>query len=57
MLAQSFSVAKPSAEAATFIDNLNQPISETVTAYNQRSKAPRKKTDGDDDRPLIESAD
>ncbi len=57
MLAQSFSVAKPSAEAAAFIDNLNQLISETVTAYNQRSKAPRKKTDGDDDRPLIESAD
>lgn len=54
MLAQSFSVVKPSAKASTFIDNLNQLISETVTAYNQRGKAPRKKADGNDDRPIIE---
>lgn len=53
MLAQSFSVVKPSAKATTFINNLNQLIAETVTAYNQRGKAPRKKGDGSDDRPLI----
>lgn len=52
MLAQSFSVVKPSVKAATFINNLNQLIAETVTAYNQRGKAPRKKSEGSDDRPL-----
>ena len=54
MLAQSFSVAQPSAAATTFINNLNQLISETVTAYNQRSKAPRKKGEDSGDRPEIE---
>jgi hypothetical protein len=56
MLAQSFSVAQPSAAATTFINNLNQLITETTTAYNQRSKAPRKKNSGggEDDRPVIE---
>ncbi len=38
MLAQSFSVAQPSAAATTFVSNLNQLISETVTAFNQRKK-------------------
>lgn len=54
-LAQSFSIAVPSAAATTFINNLNQLITETTTAYNQRSKAPRKKSDedGKDDRPVI----
>lgn len=56
MLAQSFSVAQPSAAATTFINNLNQLITETTTAYNQRGKAPRKKNSGggEDDRPVIE---
>lgn len=53
MLAQSFSVVRPSAKATTFINNLNQLIAETVTAYNQRGKAPRKKSEEEDDRPLI----
>lgn len=53
MLAQSFSVAQPSAKASTFIDNLNQLISETVTTYKQRSKAPRKKSGSDNDHSVI----
>lgn len=53
MLAQSFSIAKPSEAATTFVNNLNQLISETVAAYNQRKKGTSAgKDDGDDsERP------
>lgn len=54
MLAQSFSVAVPSEKATTFINNLNQLISETTTAYNQRKKGSSSKGDKEDDRPVIE---
>lgn len=56
MLAQSFSVAKPSENATTFIKNLNQLISETVTAFNQRKKGsgPNNNGGGGSDRPEIE---
>lgn len=59
MLAQSFSVAKPSEAATTFVKNLNQLISETVTAYNQRKKGSGSKptpTPPADDRPVIAQA-
>lgn len=51
MLAQSFSVAVPSEKATTFINNLNQLIGETATAFNQRSK---KGSGSKNDRPEIE---
>ena len=53
MLAQSYSVALPSEEATAFVKNLNQLISETVTAYNQRKKgAGAKDSEGENtDRP------
>lgn len=54
-LAQSYSVAVPSEAATSFVSNLNQLISETVTAYNQRGKKStgRKKKE-DDDHPVTE---
>lgn len=42
-LAQAYSIAIPSEEATTFVGNINQLISETITAYNQRGKQPRKR--------------
>ena len=57
MLAQSFSVAQPSAAATTFVSNLNQLISETVTAFNQRKKGSGPAGEGgggSSDRPEIE---
>lgn len=54
MLAQSFSVAIPSANATTFINNLNQLISETVTAFNQRSKRSTGPKKDNDDHPVID---
>ena len=58
-LAQSFSIAVPSEEATTFLSNLNQLISETVTAFNQRKKGAGSAGeggggDGSGDRPEIE---
>lgn len=52
-LAQSFSIAAPSEAATTFIGNLNQLISETITAYNQRKKgsSPNGEGGGGNDRP------
>ena len=38
MLAQSYSVAVPSEAATAFVNNLNQLITETTTANNQRKK-------------------
>lgn len=52
-LAQAYSVAVPSEAATTFVNNLNQLVTETVTAYRLRSKAPRSASDKDDDSPLI----
>lgn len=55
MLAQSFSVAQSSAAATTFVSNLNQLISETVTAFNQRKKGSGPAGEGgSSDRPEIE---
>ncbi len=42
-LAQAYSIAKPTEEAAAFVGNLNRLIFETLTAYNQRGKQPRKR--------------
>ena len=56
-LAQSFSIAVPSEEATTFVSNLNQLISETVTAFNQRKKGSGPAGEGgggSSDRPEIE---
>lgn len=54
MLAQSFSVAVPSEKATTFVNNLNQLITETTTAFNQRGKkGSGSKGSGEDDRPVI----
>lgn len=50
LLAQSFSIAVPSAAATTFVDNLNQLIHETMTAYNMRGGKKKE----EDDRPVIE---
>lgn len=58
MLAQSFSIAVPSEEATTFVSNLNQLISETVTAFNQRKKGAGSAGEGGgggSDRPEIAS--
>ena len=38
MLAQSYSVAVPTEAATAFVNNLNQLITETTTANNQRKK-------------------
>lgn len=38
LLAQSYNIAQPTESSTTFVNNLNQLISETVTAYNQRKK-------------------
>ena len=55
MLAQSYSVAVPSEKATMFVNNLNQLISETITAYNQRKKGSSSKEEGGSlDRPEIE---
>lgn len=55
MLAQSYSVAVPSEKATMFVNNLNQLISETITAYNQRKKGSSSKEEGgSSDRPEIE---
>lgn len=55
MLAQSYSVAVPSEKATMFVSNLNQLISETITAYNQRKKGSSSKEEGGSlDRPEIE---
>lgn len=55
ILAQSYSVAVPSEKAAMFVNNLNQLISETITAYNQRKKGSSSKEEGgSSDRPEIE---
>lgn len=43
LLAQSYSVAKPSAKATTFITSLSQLIAETTTAYRQRMAQAKKK--------------
>lgn len=43
MLAQSSHVLHPSEKSNAFINSLNQLITETITAYNQRSKAFQKK--------------
>lgn len=43
LLAQSYSVAKPSEKATAFIAALNQLIAETTTAYNQRMASAKKK--------------
>ena len=56
-VAQAYSIAQPSDEASTFVKNINQLITETVTAYNQREKAPRKKKAGSsstDDAPVMD---
>ena len=42
LLAQSYSVAKPSEKATAFIAALNQLIAETTTAYNQRMASAKK---------------
>ena len=42
LLAQSYSVAKPSEKATAFIAALNQLIAETTAAYNQRMAASKK---------------
>ena len=49
--------AQPSAAATTFVSNLNQLISETVTAFNQRKKGSGPAGEGgggSSDRPEIE---
>lgn len=55
MLAQSFSIAVPSIKATSFVNNLNQLITETATAYNQRKKGSGSKDDegGGNDRPEV----
>ena len=42
LLAQSYSVAKPSEKATAFIAALNLLIAETTTAYNQRMASAKK---------------
>lgn len=49
MLAQSYSVAVPSEAATVFVRNLNQLITETITANNQRKKGSASKGSGADD--------
>ena len=54
MLAQSYNVVQPSEATTTFVDNLNQLISETVTAYKQRKKGSSTNKNENEDRPEIE---
>ena len=49
MLAQSYSVAVPSEAATAFVNNLNQLITETTTANNQRKKRSGSNGNGADD--------
>ncbi len=41
LLAQSYNIVQPTAETETYVNNLNQLITETTTAYNQRAKRPK----------------
>lgn len=43
LLAQSYSVAKPSEKASSFVASLNQLIAETTAAYHQRMAQAKKK--------------
>lgn len=52
LLAQSYSVARPSEKASAFIASLNQLITETTTAYHQRM-ASLKKKGGDSESPDV----
>ncbi len=56
-LAEAYSIVKPSTEATTFVKNINQLITETVTAYNQRKASGKKNDDGSssssDDSPVV----
>lgn len=47
MLAQSCNVVNPSAQSAKYINDLNQLISETQTAYNQRKSSSKKSDDNE----------
>lgn len=49
MLAQSYSVAVPLEAATAFVNNLNQLITETTTANNQRKKRSGSNGNGADD--------
>lgn len=53
LLAQSYNIVQPTNSSRTFVANLNQFISETVTAFNSRSKRAKKSNGegGGSDRP------
>lgn len=53
MLAQSYNVVHPTEASITFVNNLNQLISETTTAYNQRKKGSSSKKEDNDDKPVV----
>lgn len=53
LLAQSFSIVRPSEKVSAFIDALNQLITETITAYHQR-KGISKPADKTPDKPSEE---
>lgn len=55
LLAQSFSIAIPTEASATFVSNMNQLISETVTAYHQRKKGNGGSSNNDDVTPDVPS--
>lgn len=54
MLAQSYNIVQPTETTTTFVNNLNQLITKTVIAYNQRKKGSSSQKDGNNDRPEIE---
>ena len=54
LLAQSYNVVEPSEASGKFVAELNQLISETAAAYNQRKKGNGSGNgEGGDDRPVI----
>lgn len=50
LLAQSYNIAKPTPESATFVKEMNQLISETKAAYARRSKGKKEK---EEEKPVV----
>ena len=57
ILAQSYNIVQPTAETTKFVNELNELIAQTTTAYNSRSKRPKNNNNentpsgGEEERP------
>ena len=59
ILAQSYNIVQPTAETTKFVNELNELIAQTTTAYNSRSKRPKNNNNentpsgGEEERPGV----